>query len=128
VRYLFVILGLLALSSCSQTVTTPATANLLIEEQEFILEPTLSDLSTSATTHSPRLIVRLSLKPQLDVNGRATGKRYGQASFFWTDKSRSNGGSNLGGIVSIVLRDPNNPDATAFLTHAANPIMTNIDL
>jgi hypothetical protein len=121
------------LGACS---TEPVPTNTLeiplAEEQEFILTPevetgNLQAASLSATT--PRLVVRLSIQPELDKQGNPTGKRYGQAAFFWTDKARSRGGSNLGGTVSIMLRDANDPFVgSAHLSFGAAPIMSNVDL
>jgi hypothetical protein len=129
---LFALLVLL-LSACS-TQSAPALPNneTFIETQEFILSPGVSTSSLTAASISattPRLLVRLSIKPELSANGTVTGKRYGQVEFYWTDKARSKGGSNLGGIASIMLRDANTSDiVTEFFISASAPIMSNIDL
>ena len=119
--------SLLLLTSCGNS-TPQNQDNLRIEEQEFVLTPESSGLETAAASRIPRLVVRLSIKPELNANGQPTGKRYGQAAFFWTDKSRSNGGSNLGGTASIALRDANNLNVTESVIHNTGPIMTKIDL
>jgi hypothetical protein len=122
----------LFLTACSSS-PIPASEpnNSLVEEQEFILSPEVESGSlqaTSLSTRPPRLVVRLSIQPELDSKGTPTGKRYGQAAFFWTDKSRSNGGSNLGGILSLVLRNANNLDSSQHLTYNQAPVMSNRDL
>lgn len=102
------------------------------EDQEFVLwsDPDLAGLQTASTfTRIPRLTVQLSIHNEVDSQGNPTGKRYGQAAFFWTDKARSRGGSNLGGTVSVILRDADNKDLTTTILGGGNsPIMTNIDL
>ncbi len=127
--YALIFTSLLLLTACgSSTPITSTPDSFITEEQEFVLTPETSDLETAASIRTPRLVVRLSIKPELDSSGQPTGKRYGQAAFFWTDKSRSNGGSNLGGLGSVALRDANNLNATEFLSHSRSPVMTNIDL
>jgi hypothetical protein len=121
----------LLLMACSTQPTPTLTNNeLFIEEQEFILSPEVEsgNLQTASLT-APRLVVRLSIQPELDKNGNPTGKRYGQAAFFWTDKARSRGGSNLGGTVSIMLRDANISYMDgAEVASSSAPVMTNVDL
>jgi hypothetical protein len=121
--------SLLLLTSCGNSTPLPQhQADFDFEEQEFVLTPEASSLETAAVSRIPRLVVRLSIKPELGANGQPTGKRYGQAAIFWTDKSRSNGGSNLGGIASIIIRDANNLNATEMLSYNIGPVMSNIDL
>lgn len=123
----------LFLTACGTNPTHTIEADIsLVEEQEFILSPDVEsgNLQTaSLSTPTPRLVVRLSIQPELDSQGKPTGKRYGQAAFFWTDKARSRGGSNLGGTITVFLRDANDPFlGTASSTYNAGPIMSNIDL
>jgi hypothetical protein len=119
------------LSACN-TQPIPTSNEPLVETQEFIISSERSSayLQAASTSTTPRLLVRLSIKPELDVNGAATGKRYGQVEFYWADKARSKGGSNLGGIASIMLRDANSSDIATegYLASTALPIMSNIDL
>jgi hypothetical protein len=127
---LFAVL-IIFLSACNTEPTpTLTTDKPLIETQEFILSPQLSESQLqAASATSPRLIVRLTIRPELDANSTANGKRYGQAELYWTDKARSKGGSNLGGIASIMLRDANSISiGDAHLITASAPIMSNVDL
>jgi hypothetical protein len=127
---LLVIFAFILAACNTQPIPTVTANDVLVEEQEFIVSPQTASLQTASTpTRAPRLVVRLSIQPELDKQGKPTGKRYGQAAFFWTDTARSKGGSNLGGTVSILLRDANNRDyPTSYLIGNSAPIMSNIDL
>ncbi len=125
----FLFASFLVLTACGSSKPNLPNPELLIsEEQEFVLTPDSSGLEAAATARVPRLVVRLSIKSELDDSGQPTGQRYGQAAFFWTDISRSNGGSNLGGIVSIWLQDANTLNHTEVLGGSSAPIMSNVNL
>jgi Domain of unknown function DUF11 len=129
-RFFIIVLSTISLlfSGCN-TAAPISKVEPIITEEEFVLEPSSDGLqAASVSTTTPRLVVRLSIQPELDKLGNPTGKRYGQAAFFWTDKSRTNGGSNLGGIISLVLRNANNLDGSQYLTYNQNPILSNRDL
>ncbi len=98
--------SILLLQSCGSTDPVTKEPTFTVDEQEFVLTPETSGLGTTATTaYPPRLIVRLSIKPELNTSGQPTGKRYGQATFIWTDKSAAKGGSDLEGTPRLVLRE-----------------------
>lgn len=105
---LFVTLAF-TLAACNNT-SLPNYENdeTLSNEQEFTFSPDLDLASLQLTPvyiYAPRLVVRLGIFAELDNQGNPTGKRYGQATFIWTDKSAARGGSDLSGSVSIFLRE-----------------------
>jgi hypothetical protein len=105
-RHVFVILmALLAVTlvACNQ-IASPSQINDSLLEQDFNLTSE-GFIENGVSNNIPKLIVRLSIKPETDQYGQYTGKRYGQAAFFWTDKSPANGGSNLSGNAQVILRD-----------------------
>jgi hypothetical protein len=103
--------SLLILTACGSSEPVTDTPEAFSgEEQEFVLSPDTSSLETAAiSTRTPRLVVRLSIKPELDASGQPTGKRYGQAAFFWSDKGSIYNGSDLTGGVRVILRELNDP-------------------
>ena len=129
---LFAVLLFLLTACNTESAPINQTPVPLAEEQEFILSPEIkagSFQAASLSTTTPRLVVRLSIQPELDKQGNPTGKRFGQAAFFWTDRARSKGGSNLGGTVGLLLRDANSSYMdSAVLASSGAPIMSNVDL
>ncbi len=101
---LFFVLGLFTLlfilSACNTL--EPIQNKAIDDETEFVFS---SEGFSPTTSQKPRLIVRLSIVKELDALGNPNGKRYGQASFVWTDKSAAKGGSDLSGNARVVLHE-----------------------
>jgi hypothetical protein len=109
VSRLFFVLGLFVflfiLSACNTV--EPIQNKAIDDETEFVFstDGLGTTLLTPTTTRNPRLVVRLNILKALDSLGNPNGKRYGQATFVWTDKSAAKGGSDLNGSARVVLRE-----------------------
>jgi hypothetical protein len=96
-------------------------------DNQTFSDPDLMNLQLASTfIRTPRLVVQLSIQNEVDSQGNPTGKRYGQAAFFWTDKSAARGGSDLSGSVGVLLREAGQPrNSWAFGDRA---VLSNLDL